>query len=327
MTAKTLPENDPDLQMARRIGNYLEGELKQDDFKEPFLQTLFEYSEYRHGKSAHASQSEIDSDEIWSAISDVTEPKKDSGNIHRLNTSTTDSKTIWAVAASLLIAAFIGFAVYFYAGRPQIIATSAGKIQTITLKDGSKVTLRPYSSIQALTISSKEQSYKLEGEAYFEVVSNSDRTFSVKAGNGKVSVLGTKFDLSNWGNQTQVYLEEGSVKFVNLETDSSITLSPGEAAEIGPGKNLNLKPAEINEFTDWMNNQLTFRNKSASYVFHEMEQEFNITINAPDSVLTTKLSGSLSLSGVDESLKDLSLVLDGKFVRKGEGRYNFVPNR
>lgn len=328
MTTNTLPENDPDLQLARRIGKYLEGELEQNDIIDPFLRGLFEYREARLGKTAEDSGAEGDAVEMWRAISDATERRENPGKIHPLNTTGTDSKTIWAVAASLLIAAFIGFGIYFYANQQtQVIATSAESIQTITLKDGSTVTLRPYSTIQALNVSAKSQSYKLEGEAYFEVSSDSDRTFSVIAGNGKVSVLGTKFDLSNWGNQTQVYLEEGSVKFENLETDDSITLSPGEAAEIGADNRLKLKPAEINEFTDWMNSQLTFRNKSALYVFHEMEQEFNITITAPDSVLNTKLSGSLALSSVNESLEDLSLVLDGKFVKEEEKSYKFVPNR
>ena len=242
--------------------------------------------------------------------------------------TSSDSKTIWAVAASLLIAAFIGFATYFYfTQQPQTIASSSGQIETVTLEDGSTVTLRPYSSLAALDLSEDEHSYQLEGEAYFEVINNRNRTFSVRAGNGEVRVLGTRFDLSNWGNQTQVYLEEGSIQFANLTSNESVTLSPGEAAEIGPDNLLNLQTADITEYTDWMNRELTFRNKTAEYVFHEMEQEYNIQITAPDSVMNTRLSGSLALTDVDESLEDLSLVLDGQFVKKGDTQYTFVPRR
>jgi hypothetical protein len=58
-----------------------------------------------------------------------------------------------------------------------------------------------------------------------------------------------------------------------------------------------------------------------------MEQEFNFKISAPDSILNTKLSGTLSLRNADQSLNDLSLVLDGQFIKEAENRYKFVPNR
>jgi len=328
MTGNTLPENDRDLQLARRIGSYLVGELKRAEEKDSLLDTLFEYKESRKHANRDLADSEIHSDEIWEKISKATRPKENTANIYQLGRSATNFKTVRAVAASLLIAAFIGFATYLYMSQqPQLIASSSASIQTLTLEDGSRVTLRPYSSLEALNVSPGEHSYKLEGEAFFDVVQNSDRIFSVRAGNGKVRVLGTRFDLSNWGDQTQVYLEEGSIRFENLETEDSVTLSPGEAAEIGPDNLLNSKPAEINEYTDWINRELTFRNKTAQYIFSEMEQEFNISITAPDSVLNARLSGSLSLGNIDESLEDLSLVLDGQFIKDGENSYSFVPER
>ena len=328
MTGNTLPENDSDLQRARRIGKYLEGEITLNIEDDPLLDFLSAYKENRQHEARDFEDTEIQSGEMWDGISKATRPGENDATIYRLGQSKSDSKTIWAIAASLLIAAFIGFATYFYLSQqPQMIASSSATIQTVTLEDGSRVTLRPYSSIEALSVSPGEHSYKLEGEAYFDVVENSRRTFSVRAGNGVVRVLGTSFDLSNWGNQTQVYLEEGAIEFRNLETDETVTLSPGQAAEIGPDNLLNTKPAEIIEYTDWMNRELTFRNKTASYVFSEMEQEYNITISAPDSILNARLSGSLSLDNIGESLEDLSLVLDGQFVNKGENSYTFVPTK
>ncbi len=328
MTDKTLPENDPDLLLARRIGKYLEDESSTDMDKDPLLDILFQFKQSRKQKIYDIPDSDIHSDEIWDTIAKVTQPGEETATVYRLGDTQSDSKTILAIAASLLVAAFIGIAAYFYLSQqPELIASSSATIQAVTLADGSRVTLRPYSTIKALNVSNSDQSYKLEGEAYFEVKSNRNRTFSVTAGSGKVTVLGTTFNLSSWGNQTQVYLEEGSIEFMNIETDDSVTLNPGEAAEIGPDKRLSTEPAEIIEYTDWMNRELTFSNRSAGYVFNEMEQEFNITISAPDSVINTRLSGSLSLESLDTSLEDLSLVLEGQFVQKGENSYSFVSER
>jgi len=323
MTDQTLPHNDPDLRLAHHIGEYLEGSIDLQAVEDPLTSPLVAYKKQRIEKSD--SIPNYDSHTLWDTISRETEPKQESAKIYSLGKSWPGSKAIWATAASLLIAAFIGL-YYYTVQQPQVIASSAQSIETVVLEDGSKVTLRPHSTIFALPRSSDEHHYKLDGEAYFEVTSLPERTFSVQAGSGKVRVLGTKFNLSNWGNQVQVYLEEGSISFENLNTSDSVILSPGEAAEIEPDETISSGSAELSEFTDWMNRELIFRNKTARYVFNEMEQEFNIAITAPDSILNTQLSGRLSLEDVGQSLEDLSLVLNGQFTNEGNNRFNFVPN-
>lgn len=320
MNTRLLPNNDPDLQLARRIGNYLEGRLELDYAEDSLIKPILDYK--RERKKELSASVITDSAAIWKKIEKEIKPGKKETRIHQLGS--TKTKAIWATAASLLIAAFIG--IYYYTTQqPEMIASSAQQIQTVVLDDGSKVTLRPHSSIYVLSGNANEHNYKLEGEAYFEVVSNPERTFSVKAGNAKVTVLGTKFDLSTWGNQIQVYLEEGLISFENVTNNISVTLNPGESAEIDDDS-INTGLSDVSEFTDWMNRELVFKNKTARYVFNELEQEFNFTISAPDSVLNTTLSGGLSLANAQQSLDDLSLVLDGKFVKEGEKRYKFVPN-
>lgn len=324
MTDQLLPNNDPDLRLALHIGDYLEGNDDLQGMEDPLISPLVAYKKQQNKRLD--SIPSYDSQTLWDTISRETEPQQESGKIYRLGKSWSGSKVIWATAASLLIAAFIG--IYYYTmQQPEVIASSAESIETVVLEDGSKITLRPHSTIFALSKSSDEHHYKLEGEAYFEVASLPDRTFSVQAGNGKVKVLGTKFDLSSWGSQVQVFLEEGSISFENLNTSDSVILSPGEAAEIEPDETISSGSAEFSEFTDWMNRELIFRNKTARYVFNEMEQEFNITITAPDSTLNTQLSGRLSLEDVGQSLEDLSLVLNGQFSNEGSNRFNFVPNK
>ena len=319
-----LPENDSDLILARRIGSYLKGQSSFDEEEDPFLKTLLGYKEKRSEQSD--TDKKFNSQSAWQNISDAIDVQEDSSKVSSIGKAKISSKTIWAVAASLLIAAFIG--IYYYSiQQPQLIASSSESIQTVYLDDGSEVTLRPNSSIYALSRNSQQHEYKLEGEAYFKVATRSENKFSVRAGNGKVIVLGTEFNLSTWGEQTQVYLEEGSINFENVRTNSKVTLNPGQAAEISADNEIRTRTTDIKEFTDWMNRELIFENKTASYVFSEMEQEFNFKISAPDSILNTKLSGTLSLRNADQSLNDLSLVLDGQFIKEAENRYKFVPNR
>lgn len=324
MADQILPNNDPDLQLARRIGSLRQSKTDADKAEDPLLQTLFQYKEQRSRQGE--GQIDYNRQDLWEKISIETQPTEEA-KIYQLDRSGTKSatKTVLAAAASILIAAFIG--IYYYSMQPEVIASSTGSIQTVALEDGSKVTLRPHSTIYALSGTAEELNYEIQGEAYFEVNQNAERTFSVKAGNGKVSVLGTKFNLSTWGSQVQVFLEEGTISFENIETDSSVTLNPGESAEIDAGKTIITDIADVTEFTDWMNRELIFNNKTARYIFNEMEQEFSIIISAPDSIQNTELSGELSLEDAEQSLKDLSLVLNGQFVSEGNNRFKFVPNQ
>lgn len=324
MADQILPNNDPDLQLARRIGSLLQSNTDADKAEDPLMQTLLQYKEQRsrHGEA----QIDYNRQNLWENISKQTQPTADA-KVYQpgISGSKSITKTVLAAAASILIAAFIG--IYYYSMQPQVIASSSGAIQSVALDDGSKVTLRPHSIIYALSDNAKKQNYKIEGEAYFEVQPNAERTFSVKAGNGKVSVLGTKFNLSSWGGRVQVFLEEGSISFENMETNSSVILNPGESAEIDAGDAITTNIANVSEFTDWMNRELIFKNKTARYVFNEMEQEFSITISAPDSIQNTELSGQLTLEDAEQSLKDLSLVLNGRFVSEANNRFKFVPNQ
>ena len=167
----------------------------------------------------------------------------------------------------------------------------------------------------------------MAGEAYFEVTSDPERNFVVEAGNGTVSVLGTKFTVSSWGNITQVYLEEGAVLFTRTASDQGITLEPGQIATLGENKHQPaLTTGSAEEYTDWLKNELVFDNRSARRIFNELEQHFGITLSGPDNVLNSSLSGSLSLENRDAALRNLALSLGGEFIQQKQQTYTFVPS-
>lgn len=319
MSEKLLPNNDPDLKLARQIGASLE-EGRELQFPESeLLESLLKYKRQR--KQVESISAEWDSNALWKTIEKETTSDRNTQKVQPIGISRT--AFIWAAAATILIAAFAGI-FYYQSQQPQLLAYSKQQIETITLADGSNVTLRPHTSLYALPGDEQSHNYRLSGEAYFEVVADAGRTFSVEAGNARVSVLGTKFDLSSWGEQTQVYLEEGSIRFENKTTNESVILSEGESAETSENDTISTTISEYSEFTDWMNKELIFRNKTAGYVFNELEQEFDLRISAPKSVMQTRLSGGLSLENPQQSLEDLSLVLGGRFIKEGDNSYRFV---
>lgn len=320
MADNQLPHTDTDLLLARQLGI-----LNQTDdstsIEDPLFDILVNYKTLR--KEAASTQT-INSSAIWDAIAGgMKQNRADKATIFTLSST----KMAWAAAASILIIALAGIFYFSTFTKPTLVASSQQQIQTATLNDGSTITLRPHTKLFSLADNKNKRSFKLEGEAYFEVTSDPNRAFSVEAGNGTVTVLGTKFTLSSWGNQTQIYLEEGSVQFDAAQTNNSIVLEPGQAASIDLTKNIHTKDlASADEYTDWINSEIIFDNRTAEYIFQELEQQFDINIEAPDSVLSISLSGGIDLQDRSQSLSYLEKVLGGSFESTGNKSFTFIPN-
>lgn len=85
--------------------------------------------------------------------------------------------------------------------RHTTLYTEAGKIKKVVLPDGSAVWLNGNSRITLPeTFPDTLREVTLEGEAFFEVVSDASRPFLVKTGNLSTLVLGTSFNISAYPN-------------------------------------------------------------------------------------------------------------------------------
>jgi len=279
---------------------------------------------YRQALDQQNRNSKIDGQAIWRDIARRT----GASNRSERRILSLNKLTKWAIAASIILAALLSFYYINFSQKPQLVAQADTAIKSVQLEDGSKVTLRPHSKLFETFSDSRSERYKLEGEAYFEVVHNPERLFSVQAANGSVSVLGTRFMLSSWGEKMRVYLEEGSVKIETQKRDSTVILSPGQSTIIN--KKGMISPiqnsADAKEFIDWLQQQLIFKSKPAEFIAEELEQQFNISIILPKQTKKITLSGSLSLKNLQISLDDLGLVMGGKFIKKSDRVYVFKSN-
>lgn len=314
-----LPPNDPDLILAKRIGNSLPDLHTLDAEDDPLLNELFSY---KRSISADARDT-IDSKAIWDTIeTNIIDSGTESPKGRILNF--TPAVKRFAIAASILIAAIIGSFMFQQQNQPTLIGESFASISRVTLTDGSSVSLRPYSRIYLVDEQKGQISYKLEGEAYFDVISNPKRIFSVNTGRSRVQVLGTKFILSEWGNNSDVYLEEGRIRFESLRSGNSVVLEPGQSSSIN---NITSTPVVSQKdpqiFTDWLNNELIFDNDRVRDIFNELEQHFNIRIQSSEAIENETLSGSIELDQIDAVLRDLELVLGGTFTKTDGKSYEF----
>jgi transmembrane sensor len=234
--------------------------------------------------------------------------------------------TIRYAAAAVLIIVLLGGILHWLTStiRPAIVE-SGSSIASFEAPDGSLITLRPHSSLTELTREDGLLAYAIEGEAYFEVVHNADRVFRVHAGNGIITVLGTRFTARNTDRESRVYLQNGSVRLTSALTGESRILEPGFEAGIGEDGTI-AEPSALSpeEGTGWLYQQLNFVARPAERIFAELEHHFNIRIRYPDELAGETVTGRILLNDRQQALDDAGIALGGRFEIRNDEAYDFI---
>jgi len=162
-----------------------------------------------------------------------------------------------------------------------------GKRFDIVLSDGSRIFLNAGSSIRYPIKFLKEFERKvfLEGEAFFEVSHNEEQSFIVEAQELKVKVYGTKFNLSNYpeDSYTEVVLTDGSVglwydSYTSEKEDDTI-LTPGfKGAFDRSKKTISTKKVNTSLYTSWIDGDIVFRNTPFEKILQRLERQYNVVI-------------------------------------------------
>jgi len=305
-----------DREMADRIGRWLSEGKSLSDFPDPEIRFLKQ--ELDHTIVSETSEPAPGKDRVWQQISQQTSPGATVTPLF-----STPVKRALAIAASILLATLLSLFVYTQMGQPRLLAESGDTLMELTLDDGSNATLRPNSSLYLVSLDEDEHLYKMDGEIFFEVTANPERTFSVEAGDGVAHVLGTSFNIRTWSGQTELFLESGSVRFELSDGSDFVTLSPGKRSTITGSSISEPEDVSTDLITSWKRNELVFRDRPAGSIFSELEHHFDIEIMAPDIITRERLGGTISLDDRNESLRDLGLVLGGEFVEQDNETYRF----
>ncbi len=171
----------------------------------------------------------------------------------------------------------------------ELYETRVGERSTVTLSDGSVVTINTDSQIEVGYTDAVREITLVRGQAFFDVAPDLDRPFVVLAADQRVMALGTAFDVRLQINDTvQVTLVEGVVQVersdplaVELGLDGSVSPPAEESAiALQPGERLTLptdQAAEIIETdgieeTSWRRGQLVFRDRALGDVVAEMNR-------------------------------------------------------
>ncbi|MDT8318996.1 MAG: FecR domain-containing protein [Xanthomonadales bacterium] len=218
--------------------------------------------------------------------------------------------------AAALIAGCIGLAAYgLSTGGPEpwlfgpdveSFATRKGESRLMTLADGSLLELNTQSRVEVRFLKASRRIRLLEGEAYFDVVSDPERPFIVDTEQARVQAVGTEFNVRLRAADVAVTVVEGQVLVSQLSAgndDAPIgweaKIGQNEQAVVGLPRRAEsatvaqTRPVEVEQFVSWRDNKLVFEATPLREVVGDFNRYNSMVLRIEDESLMT-----LSVSGV-----------------------------
>lgn len=120
----------------------------------------------------------------------------------------------------------------------------------------------------------------VEGEAFFQVASDTSLPFVVKNKTMKTQVLGTVFNVRAYsGENRSVTLLTGSVEVSDTFKANKVKLAPGENVYLDAASStLVAQPADVGEMTAWRENLFCFREATLEHIMKAIGRWYNLTI-------------------------------------------------
>ena len=200
------------------------------------------------------------------------------------------------VAAILLLPLIIAGGVAFgYLGKfsntsteqsvSSVIHAPMGARVSFNLPDGTVGWLNSESSLTYSLPFNSNRKITLDGEAWFDVTPNEKSPFEIIAGNSKVKVLGTSFNVSAYrGGYIEVVLQKGKVEFYPGNLSQNITMTPSQKLVYNDGK-IDLTITDPSKYKAWTDGKLVFRGDDMAEVAGRIERWYNVKVILADQDL------------------------------------------
>jgi len=169
---------------------------------------------------------------------------------------------------------------------------------------------------------------ELEGEAYFEIATDSSRPFEILVGGTKIIVKGTKFNVNaNNPDSIVVTVKEGLVSFANINNPNEVLLEMNKMGVIinkmGPIKADN----DNANYLFWYDGVLWFNNTSLKDVVATINKEWDMNIVIKDEAVSNcGVTANFTNIGAEKILDLLEITLgitvekkEDKFIITGQG--------
>ena len=294
-----------------KMAKWLNNELSEDELVEFKKDSDYELLNKIKENSASLSTPSFDENRV---LQNVLKTKKDSKVISLQN---------WFVKIAAVFV--IGFGLYF--GTQTILTTTQsaeiGNKTNFLLPDNSEVALNSDSEIEFKKWNwENNRTLDLKGEAYFKVAKG--KTFEVNTSLGKVTVLGTQFNVKARNNRFDVTCFEGRVKV--KYNSQEIILTKGELISFENNQKIVAKNI-IDTQPSWTKNEVSFEKDKLVNVLSEIERQYNITFNYKNIDTNQLFTGKIPTDNIDIALQIISASYHFEIQKDSNKSYIISTNK
>lgn len=198
-----------------------------------------------------------------------------------------------------------------------VYLTEVGGRDSVTLTDGSWVVLGPASRLVV-----RGRDVEVTGEAYFSVVHDSERPFTVRAGGAVIRDIGTRFTVhSDSAEAVRVVVSEGAVHLAHAS--DSVTLGQGDVGELVPGGRVQARRgAATDDDLAWTHGHLVFRDASMGEVAADLRRWYGVELRVMDTALLRRhFTGTFVNEPMTRVLAALGLALHARVELQGDSAF------
>ena len=197
------------------------------------------------------------------------------------------------------------------------IKTRPAEEKSVLLSDGTEVILNSDSELTYnRNYNKNNRSVQLIGEAYFSV-QKGNIPFNVLTPYGKISVLGTSFNIRARNDGFEVGVNDGEVQVSN--ENSLLNLSKGQLIDVeSEFFSSNIIQISTDQYPDWLNRKFYCNETTLESLCLEIERTFDIKINFTNPNLKDlTITGVIEASDLDNVLQTVSILTKHKFKLDG----------
>jgi ferric-dicitrate binding protein FerR (iron transport regulator) len=197
------------------------------------------------------------------------------------------------------------------------VKTRPAEEKSVLLSDGTEVILNSESELTySRNYNKNNRSVHLIGEAYFSV-QKGNIPFNVLTPHGKISVLGTSFNIRARNDGFEVGVNDGEVQVSN--ENSLLNLSKGQLIDVkSEFFSSNIIQIPTDQYPDWLNRKFYCNETTLESLCLEIERTFDIKINFRNPNLKNlTITGVIEASDLDNVLQTVSILTKHKFKLDG----------
>ncbi|MBN3034658.1 MAG: FecR domain-containing protein [Bacteroidales bacterium] len=228
------------------------------------------------------------------------------------------------VAAVMLILIMSAAGVWYFRSvqhREVIVSTAPEERQTVSMPDGSLVTLNGRTTLNYPKRFTREVRHvQLEGEGFFEVTADEERPFIINAGDLKITVLGTRLNVKAYSaeKETEVTVASGRVSVTAGQKE--VILNADEKAVFD--RTLGSLTSTVNRdanYLAWKTRKLVFRDTSLGEIVTQLNRIYpGQEVMISDSVARCRMTATFDDLPLEQIIEVIRMTFDLEVTREAD---------